>query len=61
MNVRGMDGDTPLHDAAVNGHLEVSTGLSGLANFGPTPRLGKYELAMQCTIYIELNCLFHIW
>ena len=22
-NIRGMDGDTPLHDAAVNNHLEV--------------------------------------
>ena len=23
VNARGMDGDTPLHDAAVNGHLQV--------------------------------------
>ena len=24
MNVRGLDGDTPLHDAAVNGHEEIT-------------------------------------
>ena len=24
VNARGMDGDTPLHDAAVNGHLQVN-------------------------------------
>ena len=24
VNVRGLDGDTPLHDAAVNGHEEIT-------------------------------------
>ena len=23
VNVRGMEGDTPMHDAVINGHLEV--------------------------------------